>query len=122
MSTRLRFALLVSCTLGLAGASVSLAGSVPICHVPPGHPSNLQLLNVAPAAVRSHVLNHGDAVCSGTTSDCCLQPVGEVVCTNLQISEENCGECGFVCGVDQHCIAGECLDDDSDDDDYDDDR
>lgn len=91
----------------LAGASVSLAGSVSICHVPPGNPSNTHMINVAPVAVKAHVKNHGDAVCAGEDRDCCLTDDG-ALCTNLADDLDNCGECGHSCGDGETCEDGEC--------------
>jgi hypothetical protein len=108
MRTRLRFVLLASCALVLAGASVSLAGKVPICHVPPGNPSNTHVIKVAPAAVKAHVKNHGDAVCAGGDRDCCLTDAG-ALCTNLADDEFNCGACGNSCGAAQTCDDGACV-------------
>src|SRR5262245_8783664 len=96
----------MSATL-LAGAGVSLAAKVAICHVPPGHPSNTHVIKVGPAAVKAHVKNHGDAVCAAGESDCCLTEDG-ALCTNLAEDPANCGECGNSCGEDETCEDGLC--------------
>jgi hypothetical protein len=102
------FALLASVVLVLAGASVSLAGSVAICHVPPGNPGNTHIINVGPAAVKHHVKKHGDAVCAAGDRDCCLTDDG-ALCTNLADDPFNCGECGNSCAVDETCVDGACV-------------
>jgi len=107
-SHRLQVALLAGLAVVLASASVSLAGSVAICHVPPGNPSNTHVIHVGPAAVKAHVKNHGDAVCAAGDSDCCVTDDG-ALCTNLADDADNCGECGHSCGDGETCEEGECV-------------
>src|SRR5262245_2559634 len=108
-SHRLQVALLAGLAVVLASASVSLAGSVAICHVPPGNPSNTHVIHVGPAAVKAHVKNHGDAVCAAGDSYCWLTDDGEALCTNLADDPLNCGECGKSCGRGEVCEEGECV-------------
>lgn len=80
---------------------------VTICHLPPGNPSNVQLITVGAPAVPAHLANHGDAVCAAGNNDCCADRSGEV-CTNLQDDANNCGRCGIVCPAGDICSAGVC--------------
>ncbi len=73
------------------------ANKVLICHIPPGNPLNVQEICVGPAAVKAHVVNHGDnvGVCYGACSreggscgsdvDCCagLACPNEETCTSV---------------------------------------
>jgi hypothetical protein len=80
---------------------------VTICHLPPGNPSNVQLITVGAPAVAAHVAKHGDAVCAAGDSNCCANADGEM-CTNLQDDANNCGACGNVCPEGERCAAGGC--------------
>ncbi len=96
---------------GSVGVSVAHGDDSPqvtICHLPPGDPTNVQLITVGAPAVPAHVANHGDAVCADGDSDCCADPSGEV-CTNLQDDVNNCGTCGNACSEGQVCTLGECV-------------
>jgi hypothetical protein len=100
------FAVLVG-SVGIPMANASTDSKVTICHVPPGNPSNIQLITVGAPAVPAHVANHGDAVCAAGDSDCCADPSG-AVCTNLQDDADNCGTCGNACPTGDSCVAGVC--------------
>ena len=91
--------LVVSCGWALMNVGISAAAPVPqvtICHLPPGDPSNAQLITVGFPAVAAHVRLHGDAVCAAGNSDCCADARGEV-CTNLASDVNNCGGCSNGC-------------------------
>jgi hypothetical protein len=94
-------------SVGIPMADAGTTPSVTICHLPPGNPSNVQLITVGAAAVPKHVANHGDAICAAGDSDCCAAQDGEV-CTNLQDDPENCGACGHPCPSDSTCDGGTC--------------
>ncbi len=94
---------------GSVGVGTALGDAVPqvrICHLPPGNPTNVQLITVGAPAVPAH-LAHGDAECAEGDGDCCVDDAG-AVCTNLQSDDANCGSCGVSCIHHQHCIDGEC--------------
>lgn len=101
------FALLAG-SVGVGTAHADAVPQVTICHLPPGNPTNVQLITVGAPAVAAHVANHGDAVCADGASDCCANETGEV-CTNLQDDPNNCGTCGTTCGHRETCSAGECV-------------
>lgn len=64
---------------GMIGGAVALvatkvgtsqaAGTVTICHYPPGNRANAQVLSVGANAVAAHIANHGDTVL-GTVASC----------------------------------------------------
>ena len=86
----------------------ALSDKVLICHVPPGNPSNVQLIEVGADALPAHVANHGDGVCAAGSGDCCPTPFGQAVCTDLQSDASNCGSCGNVCAAGATCKSGTC--------------
>ena len=54
---------------------VAAAGSVPVCHRPPGNPANMHVINVAESALPAHLM-HGDVpgpdcLCSATAGTSC---------------------------------------------------
>ncbi len=103
------FVLAVGCVwaFGGSGAMAAATPKVTICHLPPGNPSNVQLITVGAPAVPAHVRLHGDAVCATGDSNCCADPAGEV-CTNIQTDVNNCGGCNLVCPRGDVCTAGAC--------------
>jgi hypothetical protein len=84
------------------------ADKVDICHVPPGNPANVHLINVSTNAIPAH-LRHGDAVCTPGNDDCCFNSsTSTAVCTNLETDATNCGTCGNVCHECTTCVGGAC--------------
>ncbi len=47
--------------------------------------------------------------CQGAFEDCEWEPDGNTCETNVNISEEHCGECGFPCPVGYTCMMGMCM-------------
>lgn len=93
-----------------AGVTQSaIAGTVTICHFPPGNPANVQVITVGGSAVPAHVAKHNDAVCSDGDTDCCFGDASPSVCTNFQADGNNCGGCGNVCPSAATCIDGTCV-------------
>ncbi len=104
------FVLGAICGWTFANTGVSAAAPAPkmtICHVPPGNPSNAQLITVGAPAVAAHLRLHGDAVCAAGSSSCCADPSGEV-CTNVGSDVNNCGGCNVVCAAGDVCSSGVC--------------
>ena len=95
-------------SVGVGMAYGAAAPKVTICHLPPGNPTNVQLITVGAPAVAQHVAQHGDAVCPEGDRDCCVDDDG-AVCTNLESDVNNCGSCGTACDTGGACIDGECV-------------
>ena len=99
----------VALVLGAGRVEAGAEDKVAICHVPPGNPSNVQLITVAPQAVPAHLANHGDAVCPDGDGDCCVDSAGVATCTSLQSDPANCGACGQACDATAACDGGQCI-------------
>jgi len=69
--------------VGLAPGMASAGGEkVTLCHVPPGNPTNVQTLTVAPSAVQAHLKNHpGDYLgsCIPSVSGCPCADNGDLI-------------------------------------------
>ena len=62
---------------GLIPGMAAAGEKVTLCHVPPGNPTNVQTLTVAPSAVQAHLKNHpGDYV------GACIPPVSGCPCAD----------------------------------------
>ena len=87
-------------SVGLGIAYGDTAPKVAICHLPPGNPTNVQLITVGAPAVPAH-LAHGDllADCAGTCGG-----TAQVDCAGV------CNGSGTQCG-DQCCSDGETCED-----------
>jgi cysteine-rich repeat protein len=54
------FTLLVNVLMMFGAANATAADKVQLCHVPPGNPENVQILEVGAAAAQKHIERHGD--------------------------------------------------------------
>src|SRR5712691_3957931 len=112
-----RVSVLLTVLVGTALGSVLTADhvqaasepKVTICHFPPGNPGNVQVITVGASAVASHVANHNDAVCTGSSSSCCFGGAAPSTCTSFASDNNNCGSCGHVCGAGSACSGGQCV-------------
>ena len=89
---------------GSVGVGIAYGDPVRICHLPPGNPTNVQLITVGAPAVPAH-LAHGDlladcaGICGGTTQVDCAGTCGGT-------AQVDCaGTCGGTAQVD---CAGTC--------------
>ena len=67
---------------GLVPGVAAAGEKVTLCHVPPGNPTNVQTLSVAPSAVQAHLKNHpGDYVgaCIPAVSGCPCADNGDLI-------------------------------------------
>lgn len=77
----------ISRTLVVAALAIGVWGLVPqdvaagdlkvtICHIPPGNPENVQVIEVSESAAQKHIARHGDSIfgsvelCDGLDNDC----------------------------------------------------
>jgi hypothetical protein len=91
--------LLISPSLAMAGGT-----KVPICHKPPGDPTNHQLISISENAYATHVA-HGDTpvgpeVCDGVDNDC------NGIIDDQVAADADCHD-GIACTLDA-CTAGAC--------------
>lgn len=69
-------ALLLLALTWFASPAFAAPKKVAICHVPPGNPQNVQIINVSAKAAAKHMERHGDSlfgaveVCDGLDNDC----------------------------------------------------
>jgi hypothetical protein len=60
----------------LATPALAAGDKVTICHIPPGNPDDVQIIEVSSSAAQKHIARHGDSIfgdqelCDGVDNDC----------------------------------------------------
>ena len=86
----------------LATSALAAGDKVTICHIPPGNPENVQIIDVSTFAPQKHIDRHGDLIFDGAGEVCDRQDNG----SNREV-DEGFADLGLACsdGV------GECKSD-----------
>lgn len=76
LTAPLNLAMLLLGLAWLASPAQAAGDKVTICHIPPGNPENVQIIDVSASAAQKHIDRHGDSifggeeVCDGVDNDC----------------------------------------------------